>query len=142
MARRSAFGSAGRGAIGGGVTFTFEGEADIKSALDALEASVSAELLEQAGLAGGQIVVNSMKDKVAVRTGKLRNQIGMEISEKTRYNVVVLIGLTKAGFYGRYLEHGASEMRARPFMRPAWDEKQGEAIGAARAVLAEAVTKS
>jgi HK97 gp10 family phage protein len=32
-------------------------------------------------------------------------------------------------FYGRFLEFGTAKMAARPFLRPAFDARSGEALG-------------
>lgn len=37
-------------------------------------------------------------------------------------------GGVRSGFYGMFLEFGTKNIKARPFMRPAWDAKKSEVI--------------
>ena len=133
-------------AFQGGVNFTFEGEQDIIDALKELEASVTAEAMEAALQAGAEILVDGMRDKLSThrRTGELSRSLGMETTMNTKYNCIVLVGMTKAGFYGRFLEYGTSNIKGDryAYARPTWDERKDEVNDAIIGVLAEAVTKS
>lgn len=44
------------------------------------------------------------------------------------------IGPSKAGFYGYFLEYGTRKMRKYPFVRPAFDSVQDDALNAAVSV--------
>ena len=37
-------------------------------------------------------------------------------------------GKARSGYYGMFLERGTKNIKARPFMRPAWDAKKDEVI--------------
>ena len=37
-------------------------------------------------------------------------------------------GKARSGYYGMFLERGTKDIKARPFMRPAWDAKKDEVI--------------
>jgi HK97 gp10 family phage protein len=140
-ARRAQRGPSVISAEKGGISFSFYGEEDIRNALERMVADISADALEEAGLAGAQLLCDDMQERVRVRSGKVRRSIGIQTIEKTRYHVVVLVGLTKAGFAGRFLELGTSKMTAKPFARPAWDENEGEVSGAILGKLREAVMR-
>lgn len=38
------------------------------------------------------------------------------------------IGWTNDGFYGRFVEYGTRKMSPRPHLRPAWEQRQDEAL--------------
>lgn len=73
---------------------------------------------------GGKIVRDAAKSNIEsqglVKTGALRDSMKMRITEKDRSQVEATIGPTK--FYGRFHEFGTKKMKARPFLRPAFDE--------------------
>jgi len=91
--------------------------------------------LETAAKAGARVIRDTAKDNVPVRTGTLRDSITIETVEKDENEVVVRIGPQKKAFYGLFLEYGTSKMAARPWLRPAVDEKQQEALEAVEKVL-------
>jgi HK97 gp10 family phage protein len=142
-ARRAQRGPSVISAEKGGISFSFYGEDDIRNALERMIADISADALEEAGLTGAQVLVDDMQERVAQhkRTGRLARGIGMMVTEKTRYHVIVLVGLTKSAFYGRFLETGTSKMDAMPFARPSWDENENEVNGAILGKLREVVMR-
>lgn len=66
----------------------------------------------------------------AIDTGTLINSI--EVGEVTPMQAILGVGAE----YGEYLEFGTSRMEARPFLRPAMDENEGEILQAVEATVA------
>lgn len=71
--------------------------------------------------AGAKIVVEKARASVPVRTGLLKRE---GIAAESPKDDAVEIGWTQSGFYGRFLEHGTSKMRARPHLQPAYEREQ------------------
>ena len=66
------------------------------------------------------------KDQVGARLpGNLKKSIGSwSLKKGARYSgsaVVVVVGTRGIGWYGRFIELGTRFIKARPFMRPAYD---------------------
>lgn len=70
-----------------------------------------------------------------VQPGNLRKNIARKRLKGKKYSSVTggeaYVGISWQGdaFYGRFLEFGTEEMAARPFLRPAFDARSGEALG-------------
>lgn len=69
------------------------------------------------------------------KTGMLSKNIYKEVDKQTKARVVVRVGPGKKGWYGRLVEDGHAIVRnkkvvgyanPKPFLRPAFDEKQKE----------------
>jgi len=67
----------------------------------------------------------------AVDTGTLRGSI--QVEEPVTPTQAIIATHTD---YAEFLEFGTSRMAARPYMRPALDENEGEIIGAVEATVA------
>lgn len=93
----------------------------------AAELAVRAEL---AAKAAAERVEQGAKDRVPVRTGKLRDAIHVDHERPGVYDVVA--GDTDA-FYGHIVEHGGAYTPAHPFIVPAAEQvrKELDAIGKA-----------
>ena len=65
-----------------------------------------------------------------VQPGTLKKSIKKFSIKDSAASVSVGVGLKKGsrGFYGRFFEFGTSKMAARPFIRPAFDNKAQEAL--------------
>lgn len=68
------------------------------------------------------------------KAGHMADTITAEVRSKSGMNIEVVIGPDKDHFYGKFLELGAFNVwaqrpiPAQPFLRPALDEKEDEAI--------------
>jgi len=96
---------------------------------------IAAELeprLEAIAAAGAELVAARARDRVPVRTGKLRDAIHVEHTEPGEYAVVA--GDTDV-FYGHIVEHGGAYTPARPFLIPAGEEARPEIVKLAAAAL-------
>lgn len=80
--------------------------------------------LPQAVEKAGEIMVEAAKEKAPRDTGKLVDSITHAPQERTPTRAVQKVFTTV--FYAKFLEYGTRKMRKRPFMRPAFDEKQGD----------------
>jgi HK97 gp10 family phage protein len=69
------------------------------------------------------------KARVTVRTGRLKKAIRSSMDKRRGAGKV---GVTRAGFYGLFLEFGAAGRSARPFMLPALEEETPRYIARAR----------
>lgn len=82
---------------------------------------------------GADLVARAAKDRVPVRTGKLRDAIHVEPGEIPG-SYYVIAGDTEA-FYGHLVEHGGVRTPAHPFLVPAAEESLSQVLGIATGVL-------
>jgi len=84
---------------------------------------------------GGQQAVSQTVEKVLVQPGNLRRNIarkrlkGRKYAELTGGEAYVGVSWQGDAYYGRFLEFGTANVAARPFLRPAFDARSGEALG-------------
>lgn len=85
--------------------------------------------------AGGQQAAATTSDRVLEQPGNLRKNIarkrmkGRKYAELTGGEAYVGVSWQGDAFYGRFLEFGTASVAARPFLRPAFDARSGEALG-------------
>ena len=82
---------------------------------------------------GALIIENDAKARSPIRTGTLRRSINTQTEQRGPDRVVAHIGPNTD--YAAFLEFGTRKMAARPYMRPALDEKGKEARETILAVL-------
>ncbi len=96
--------------------------------------------------AGAEIILKEMKNTSSFsdRTEKLRK--GLEISKPQKIQGVktVKIGIQKDDnssiFYGKFIEYGTSRgIVAKPFMRPAFENKRKEALEKTKEVIRKGI---
>lgn len=84
---------------------------------------------------GGQQAASQTVEKELIQPGNLRQNIvrrrlkGKKYASLTAGEAYVGIAWTGNAFYGRHMEFGTAKMAARPFLRPAFDARSGEALG-------------
>ena len=141
---------------------------ELSAQLDALPLRVAQRILGKAVSAGARIVRDEAIARAPVATGALRSQIftkrerSESAYEKTsvvgvkngvaRYgNTAANRRMNRAGkeykvdgktYYWRFLEFGTHKMRAHPFLRPAFDDKQWEAVRAIQETLEKNIDKA
>jgi len=82
-----------------------------------------------------QPAAGTTTERVLEQPGNLRKNIarkrlkGRKYSELTGGEAYVGVSWQGNAFYGRFLEFGTAKMAARPFLRPAFDARSGEALG-------------
>ena len=123
---------------------TMDGMDELLSKLEQL--GKKASTIENSALkAGAQPILDDAKSTTAFhdRSGNLRE--GLKISGvKTKDGIkYVLVGIDKSDnskiFYGKFIEFGTSKMSARPFLQPALERKEREAMEIIRQKLKEAL---
>ena len=114
------------------ITARVEGMAKLSLTLKALQASTKAAL-EKASLEGAEVIseeAGHLAPRRAYETsvGHLADHIITEVAKSTPSTCLVRIGPDEDHWYGRFSETGTVKMAARPFLRPALDTKQREAV--------------
>ncbi len=106
---------------------------DVMSNLERLERAVSHRAQERLLLEAGHIVANRAKELAPVKTGWLRDSIGVSTHRPTEMSfsirqddVRVFIGPAAEVYYAPYVEFGTWKHEGHPFMRPAMDQTRDE----------------
>lgn len=130
------------------VTFKLTGMAELEKKLGDLKPAVAKSVCVKALKAGGEPVARAARDKVRERYGDLRESIdvGQRLSRRQaaenrkESDVEVYVG---PGPFPQAIteEFGTVHETGSPFMRPAWDEKQLEALDLIGATLGIEIDK-
>jgi HK97 gp10 family phage protein len=115
---------------------TVRGDDELVRKLQGLARKATPAQARAALMAGALPIQTSAAQKAAVDTGTLRRSIHTEAAE-TRDGAVARTGTNVE--YALAQEFGTSRMRGQPFMRPAYDEKKGEALREMHRALREMV---
>ena len=113
--------------------FQLIGAKELEKVLKNTPRRVQGSVVRKATRAGAVIFRRLAKAKVPKRSGQLRRGIIMRTARGRRNEIRVIVGLrggkrSQGGaFYGIFLEFGTRFIRARPFIRPAFDEGKDEA---------------
>jgi HK97 gp10 family phage protein len=146
------------------VTMKVLGGKDLAARLDAL-GPAAPQLMEKALHAGALKIQNAAKEKSPKRTRTLSRSIVIEVATGSDGKVIATIGPTVE--YGKWLEYGTGifaeggngrktpwvfvsggkfyttkGMKARPYMRPAFDENRDAALEEFRRVLKGLIAQS
>ncbi len=137
-------------------TITLKGGAELEALLEAMPDRLATNVMRGAMLAGANVIRDRARELVPVASGytppghepgHLRKCIVSGRGRGGQDTVVAMVGITRAGFYGRFVEFGTAaspghvtrkgvhhrahhSTRAEPFMRPAADEEAGAAAQA------------
>lgn len=141
----------------------FTGLLDISSDLDALSKSQSRKVLRDSTRSAATVIKEEAVKRAPMRTGKLAKNI-VVLTQRSR-NGDISSGVhirgrnprtgnsdnklktkdSRNAFYWRFVELGTSKMAAVPFIRPAYDARQEEAVKVAfdraNRAIDEALTK-
>lgn len=126
------------------ITARVHGMTDLRMKLKALQAEVKSALKE-ASLAGAQ-PIHDYAEEHAPRSanptavGHLADHIEIEVAKSTPSTCLIRIGPDKDHWYGRFPETGTKKMAAHPFLRPALDTQQQEALRAFAAAMKRRLT--
>lgn len=107
--------------------------------LKELDRRTRGNFLRKALRKGANVIKAEAKKRVPVRTGRLKKSIAVKVSMKAGGEVYAKIGMKKGAAYGVPVELGTSTAAAKPFLRPAMDTKNGEAVGAFKMSLQEEI---
>lgn len=105
-----------------------EGSEEIARKLAELSDTMAGGELAVATRLGAEVVAEEAANRVPRKSGNLARSMSTQVTKATRTRATVLAGPTKDGYYGRFLEFGTSRQAARPFLRPAFDEKKDEVV--------------
>lgn len=114
---------------------TVTGTADLQRKLSRMSDNVKGRNLAAATLAGAMVIEQRAKELTPVRTGNLRRSIHSQLADSRPESASAKVGTNVE--YSPYVEYGTRRMSARPYLRPALDEKRAEA----RRVIKEAFAK-
>lgn len=141
----------------------FSGLLDISGDLDALSKAENGRVLRNATRSAATVIKDEAVRRAPRRTGKLAKNI-VVLTQRTR-NGDISSGVhirgrnprtgnsdnkmktkdSRNAFYWRFVELGTSDMAAIPFIRPAYDARQEEAVkvafDAANRAIDEALTR-
>lgn len=121
---------------GRGISIDVLGDKRLQRKLLRLEPKVQRKVVRQAMREAARPVLEAAKARVPVDSGALRDSLKIRAATKKRTGRRGQIGVvvtTEDGFfqgeqfYGAFLELGTSQQPARPYLRPAIDEKRAEA---------------
>lgn len=105
-----------------------EGGEELARKLATLSEQMAGGELAVATRLGAEVVAEEAAQRAPRgRTGKLARSMTTKVKKITPTRATVLAGPSSEGFYGRFLEFGTSYIKARPFLRPAFDTKKDEA---------------
>lgn len=142
------------------ITMKVEGLQELGEALRLLSREVAFKVAWQATAAGAliikkQAIVNApiapkahKLEGVIVPPGNLKKNIVTKKWTKTSYtaeHIVVVRGKRKDAYaarYGRLVEYGTVNFSPQPFMRTAFDQEKGFAVGKIKQKLTEGIAKA
>lgn len=136
----------------------FSGLDDLAKELDVLSRAENNKVLRDATRAGAEVLAAAVGDRAPVDTGKLKKNI-VVVTQRGRKRGEIASGVHIRGvnprtgnsdnkmkannprnaFYWRFVELGTALQPAAPFLRPAFDERQEEAVAAALARMNSAI---
>jgi HK97 gp10 family phage protein len=92
--------------------------------------------------AGGDVVHDSMLEKVPVLTGNLKSKLERTAPTQDGNFISVEVGMSRStdaetAIYGNVQEFGSATNKAQPYLRPAFDENKARVREAEKAVLKE-----
>ncbi|HEY8766045.1 MAG TPA: HK97-gp10 family putative phage morphogenesis protein [Dehalococcoidia bacterium] len=120
------------------VSMTVSGGPELAAKLARLGEAVSSQVMANALLAGALVIEASAKEKAPVLTGNLRRSIGVAVAQ-TLDTGSLYADIGTDVEYAPYQEFGTRFMAAQPYLRPAFDEKKGEAQNTIRDALKQLI---
>jgi HK97 gp10 family phage protein len=110
--------------------------------LRALERSVQRQALTKAVRAGAEEIRQQAAGLAPRETGNLASAQTIQIIESRAEEVIARIGPGRKGFYGLFQELGTRRAAAQPFLKPAFDQRQRQALEIASWHLKESIEKA
>lgn len=109
------------------MTIELVGYDKLERALKKLPGKIAGKVIRSATLAGAGVIRKEARSRVSVDDGVLKKSISSKIKDKSPTHVTYSVGPTNKAFYGTFIEFGTESITAKPFLRPAFDEKKDEA---------------
>lgn len=106
------------------------GGKELHKALSQLPIAVEKRIAQKGLRAGAKVIIKDAKSRVPVDEGVLKKEIKTKAGPKSRGNVIIQIFTSTKAWYSHLIEFGTSNMRARPFLRPAVDNNHAEILKA------------
>lgn len=72
--------------------------------------------------------IQNAPDDPETAGSRIEDNLGISVVEQTSDGAEVRVGTRKWGFIGRFAEHGTSNQPRRPWMGPAFDETEEQAL--------------
>lgn len=72
---------------------------------------------------------------------RIKEGMMVTVTDQTADGAIAKIGPSRKAFFGQFEEYGTSRQAAEPFLRPAFDEQQDEAIRVLGEDLAEGIER-
>ena len=105
-----------------------EGLDGLLSKLEGLDSLVKRKNAIVRALRAGAEPIRARAGELApFRTGRLKESMMITVSDQTATGAIAKIGPSREAPYGSPNEFGTAHMAAHPFLKPAYDEKVGEA---------------
>ncbi len=148
------------------MTVRVEGLQELSQRISALNKTVANRVVRKAATAGARLIRDEAKSRVPVDTGLLkRNIVVKKFRDQGPGNVRYGIGLVSSkavysnnktnrrkgrvgqsyyqdkAFYGHMVEFGTRKMKARPFLRPAFESQKEKAVDIVKNTLKEELDK-
>lgn len=108
-----------------------------------------AKILGEALSEGAEVILDEMKktSSFSDRTGRLRKGLSISKPSSDKGRKIVKIGINKSDnseiFYGKFIEYGTTNgkrsIAAKPYMRPALENKRNEALEIAKNKIKDAL---
>lgn len=124
------------------LSVSLNGVKDLQRQLRRLGTEVERKSLQDAVMAGAEVIRAEASRLAPRRTGRLAANIEAVLVKKRKDQAIAHIGPNKEAWYGIFAELGTSHHPAQPFLRPAFDSKKDEAMDAAADKLRAAIAKA
>ena len=107
-----------------GLRAEFEGQKELLENMKNLATELQTKVKLEAVMEAANFLKGESERRVPIRTGKLKENIVIQKVEDNEIATEVKVGPNRDAFYGAMVEYGTKNMRARPFMRPSFDENE------------------
>jgi HK97 gp10 family phage protein len=121
--------------MGNMVDIEIKGLDEIEKRLKQLPQKVAKKVVRKAVREGAKPILKAAQSKVPVKTGALKKSLKVRAmkAKLAKGGAGVHVGVSDQWFkgdlfYGGMVEFGTKNMPAKPFIRPAYDEKKNEAV--------------
>ncbi len=120
-------------------TFRISGFKELERKLARMARTFSERRNKQTARQGAEILLGEMQSLVAVRTGALRDSLAIVENDAT-----VMVGPVRGGAGSRahFVEFGTVNMPAQPFIRPAFDNIEGQVTSKIASTLSAEIDKA
>lgn len=76
---------------------------------------------------GAQPILDQARSNAPFVTGHLLSSVAIEVIDQSAEGAEARVGVKDPGFYGRFDERGTAHQPARPWLGPAFDDREDEA---------------